>query len=302
MSSGCTVSTGGTLDNIMMTFCDSMLKYSSNATSLANKIFMTLFVLEFLWQLTVKKVFSGDIEKLWVFFFTRSAMGLFFAKYLVNIDVYRGIIIFIAGFGAKIGGFNIDFNGSVSNIFAGITPSSMASYFFCATDIIHKGVDNTGALQFITVKFMLAITLVLFFVVIMLIAFLLMEVFIKTYFLLYVGFLLTGFAGSSWTINYWQRYLQQVSAIALEFLTQCILLGVLKSQVDNWVNLLTNASSDIGNLFGVFINMLGVSIIFVTLMYSMPRWVGRSLAGEVKLKLNDSFRATSAFMSGGNRN
>jgi type IV secretory pathway TrbL component len=126
-------------------------------------------------------------------------------------------------------------------------------------------------------------------------------VFIKTYFLLYVGFILTGFAGSSWTMDYWQRYLQQISAMALEFLTQCVLLGVLKSQVDSWVTLLTNANSDIMTLSGVFINMLGVSIIFVTLMYSMPRWIGGNLAGKVRLKLDDRLSAVSDFMSGSYR-
>lgn len=301
MDSGlsCNVSSGGTLDNIMITFCDSMLKYGNEATILANKIFITLFALEFLWQLTVKKVFAGDIEKLWVFFFTRSCLGFFFAKYLVNVDVYRGIITYIAKFGARIGGFNITFSDNVSGLFAGITPSAMIGYFSCIADFIHQNTDRTGSLDYIVVKFMLALTLVLFFLVMIGIAYLLMEIFIKTYFLLYVGFILTGFAGSSWTITYWQRYLQQISAMALEFLAQCVLLGVFKTQADTWVNALASSKVELSALAAIFTNMLGVSLIFLMLMYTLPRWVGKTLAGEVRLKLDDRFTAMSSFMSGG---
>ncbi|MBY0380045.1 MAG: type IV secretion system protein [Burkholderiales bacterium] len=291
----CSVQSGGVLDNLMMTFCNQMLQFGQNSSNLANKIFMTLFAVEFLWQLTVNKVFAGDIEKLWVFFFVRSCMGLFFAKYLVNVDVYRGIILFIAEYGTKFAGFTTNFQGSVSNVFANVTPSSMVGYFTCISDVVHQSTDSSGVFAFLTTKYLLAITLILFFVVITCIAFLLMEVFIKTYFLLYVGFILTGFAGSSWTINYWQRYLQQISAMALEFLTQCILLGVLKTQADNWLILLNKTSADLSDLIAALINIFGVSLIFLLLMYTMPRWVSNKLAGEVRLKLDNKFSA----MSGG---
>jgi hypothetical protein len=294
----CRIASGGILDNLVLSFYQTMHQYSYQTTNLANKIFITLFALEFLWQLTINKIFIGDLEKLWVFFFVRSALGLFFAKYLVNIDFYRGIIAFVAKFAAQIGGFDINFEDGMSSIFAGITPSTLISYFSCIADVVHQGADSTGVVSYITIKIMLAISLLLFFLVLISISYLLMEVFIKTYFLLYVGFILTGFAGSSWTFNYWQRYLTQISAIALEFLTQCILLGVFKVQADSWIGLLTNVNSNLDSLVGAFIQILGVALIFMYLMYTMPRWVGRSLAGEVRLKMADRMTAMSSFMAG----
>jgi P-type conjugative transfer protein TrbL len=294
----CTVAPGGVLDNFVLNFCDSLIKWGSESTSLANKIFMTLFALEFLWQLTIKKVFSGDIEKLWVFFFTRFALGLFFAKYLVNVEVYQGIITFFAEYGARVGGLKVDLHGSTASLFAGVTPSSMISYFSCAADAVHVATDESGTLSYITIKIVLAITQVLFFIAIIITSYLLMEVFIKTYFLLYVGFILTGFAGSSWTVNYWQRYLQQIFAMALEFLTMCVLLGVLSDQFHNWTKVLTDSGSDLVKLSGAFFNMLGVSIIAVLLMEHLPKWVSSKLAGIVHLKLDDKLTAVSGFMSG----
>jgi len=294
----CKISSGGVLDNLVISFYQTMHQYSYQTANLANKIFMTLFALEFLWQLTINKIFVGDIEKLWVFFLVRSVLGILFAKYLVNIDFYRGIITFIASFAAQIGGFDIDFHDGMSSIFAGVTPSTLISYFSCVADVVHKGADSTGVMSYLTIKFMLAISLLLFFLVLISISYLLMEVFIKTYFLLYVGFILTGFAGSSWTFNYWQRYFTQISAICLEFLTQCILLGVFKMQANTWIGLLTNANSDLDNLVGAFIQILGVALIFMYLMYTMPRWAGQQLAGEVRLRMSDRMTAMSSFMAG----
>ena len=225
------------------------------------------------------------------------ALGCFFAQFLVNINVYQGIIKFMVDYGTSMTGMNVQITNT-GKLFDGISPSSTFRIYTCATDIVHKVTDGTGSLSFLTVKIFLAIAQLLFFLVMIGIAYLVMEIYVKTYFLLYIGFILTGFAGSSWTMNYWQRYLQQISAVAIEFLTMCVLLGVLKSQMNSWASLLLNASADTMKLSGAFINLLGLALIFFMFMKTLPSWAGNKLAGEVRIRLDDKMTAVSGFMSG----
>ncbi len=292
---GSTVANG--LDDFLVKFCNDMSTYAIKSSDIATKIFKILFACEFLWQFSVKKIFSGDVEKLWVFFFTRIALGCFFAQFLVNINVYQGIIKFMVDYGTSMTGMNVQITNT-GKLFDGISPSSTFRIYTCATDIVHKVTDGTGSLSFLTVKIFLAIAQLLFFLVMIGIAYLVMEIYVKTYFLLYIGFILTGFAGSSWTMNYWQRYLQQISAVAIEFLTMCVLLGVLKSQMNSWASLLLNASADTMKLSGAFINLLGLALIFFMFMKTLPSWAGNKLAGEVRIRLDDKMTAVSGFMSG----
>lgn len=292
-----TSTTGSGLDNFLIKFCENMLVYADKSNGFAKKIFWILFSCEFLWQLSIKKIFVGDVEKLWVFCFTRLALGYFFDAYLVNIHIYQGIINFLVGYGASISNININISDT-HKLFDGISPSSTYQIFTCASNIVHQVTDNTGSLSYITLKIFLAIAQLAFFLTMIGVAYLVMEVYIKTYFLLYVGFILTGFAGSSWTMNYWQKYLQQVSAVAIEFLTMCVLLGVLKSQIETWALLSIDTTSDTMKISGAFMNLLGLALIFLLLMANLPKWAGNKLAGEVKIRLDDKMTAVSGFMSG----
>ena len=83
----CQIKGGGVFDNLILQFANVGSKWQHEINPLARKIFFILFAMEFMWQLAVKKVFAGDVEKLWVFFFTRVALCFFFAKYLVDVDL-----------------------------------------------------------------------------------------------------------------------------------------------------------------------------------------------------------------------
>ena len=87
--------------------------------------------------------------------------------------------------------------------------------------------------------------------------------------------------------------------MALQFFTQCILLGVFKIESEGWIGLLNHAHGDLIQLFGAFIHMLGMSTMFLFFIRTMPSWVGNTLAGEIRLQLNDKLSGVAGFMSGG---
>ncbi len=280
----CAADSGGVLDSLVTQFGEVAETWQNQINPLAKKIFFILFSMEFLWQLMVKKIFAGDIEKLWVFFFTRCVLCFFFAKYLVNVDLYQGIIVYVSNLGSKLGEFSLNMTPGAN--FQTLSPSAILGNFSCISDSIHQVTDNTGALQYITIKFTLAIMQVLLFVVLIFIAYYLMKVILQAYFLVYVGFLLTGFAGSSWTVNYWQKYLQAISAVAIKFLVVCLIMGVLNVQIHNWGGLINNAQG-IDQLVGVIIKVLGTSILLALMLQQLPDWAAQALAGQVNLHMGN---------------
>ena len=221
----CTVEGGGLLDTLVSLFGKTASNWQTHINPIAKRTFFILFGMEFMWQLAVKKVFAGDVEKLWVFFFTRVVLCFFFAKYIVDVRLYQQIIEYFASLGSQISGYSLSL--SPGGNFGNLGPSEIISNFACIADSIHKITDNTGTFQYITLKLSLAMVQVFLFVVLSILAFDLMKVILQAYFVLYAGFILTGFAGSSWTMSFWQRYMQVVFAIGIKFLTVCFLLGIL---------------------------------------------------------------------------
>lgn len=291
----CHIEGGGILDNLVTSFGNAAKGWETQISPLAKRIFYVLFFLEFMWQLIIKKIFSGDIEKLWVFFFTRTVLGFFFAHYLVDVNFYQAAITSIAHIGTNLGGYVL--NITPGNNFNSFGPSEVIGHFSCLADSIHVITDDTGAFQYITTKFTLSIIQVLLFIILAFIAYTLMKTIIQTYFLLYVGFFLTGFAGSSWTASYWEKYVSALSEMAIKFLSISLLMGVVKVQMASWANIINAANDDIYKLSAAVIQILGSSFIIALIVYQLPEWAASRLNGSIKLRYGSE---VSGFMSGGN--
>ena len=257
----CVVAGGGVLDSLVSQFGMAASGWQTEVNPIARRMFFILFGMEFMWHLVVKKIFAGDIEKLWVFFFTRSVLCFFFARYVIDVAIYQQIIEYFAGIGSRVGGYTL--NLTPGNNFSTLGPSEVLSNFACITDTIHTVSDGTGSVSYLTLKLTLALMQVMLLIVLILIAFSLIKIILQTYFLLYAGFILTGFAGSSWTMSFWQRYLQAVFGISIKFLAICFLLGVLSAQMKGWATEI-NAAVDIVDMSKVILKVLGSATLFAT--------------------------------------
>jgi type IV secretory pathway TrbL component len=165
------------------------------------------------------------------------------------------------------------------------------------SDAIHQVSDTTGTFQFITLKITLAVIQVALFIVLALIAFCLIKAIIQAYFLIYAGFFLAGFIGSSWTISYWQRYFHAISAIAIKFFTICFIMGILIVQMQGWANDINNAK-DIADLGTVILRVFGLAFLYALIIYQIPEWAATTLAGEINLQFASGFNSTASIMSG----
>ncbi|HLX53628.1 MAG TPA: type IV secretion system protein, partial [Aquella sp.] len=296
---------GGILDDILLQFGNAATSWQNTIEPIAKKFFFILFGMEFMWQLAVKKVFAGDIEKLWVFFFTRTVLCFFFAKYLINIEMYRGIIEFLSGLGSSIGGFSLNMKpGSGMNT---LGPSAVISNFSCMADMIHTATDQTGMLDYITLKIVLAIIQVILFIVLIFIAYYLMQIMLQAYLIVYAGFLFAGFAGSAWTKDYWQRYISTTISVGIKFFVVCLLMGVLNAQMKSWATDINQAmNSDLTILASVILRVCATAIIISLAIWQLPEWLASALSGQINANDNSpggnlSSNAGSGYENGMNK-
>ena len=134
-------------------------------------------------------------------------------------------------------------------------------------------------------------------VVLSIMAFYLIKIILQAYFLLYVGFILTGFSGSSWTNNYWINYLNAISGIAIKFLCVCFLLGVISNQMRGWVIEINNAQDTIV-LSSIVLKVLISSIIFSLISWQIPEWAASVLSKNVNTRLGTDVNPSVNMMSG----
>lgn len=298
-ASSCHVAGGGALDNLLSEFTNAAYKWQGMIEQRAKLLFTILFTIEFLWQLTVNKVFAGDVEKLWVFFLTRVIFGAIFYKYIINISFYESIINYFINLGSSLSSFKI----SLSNkgVYQ-LSPSAVISSFSCMEDMVHQTTGSLGIISYSIMQVVLGIGMFLIFILFDLIAFILIKVVIQAYFLLYAGFLLTGFAGSSWTMRYWQRYLSAIAGVAIKFLVICLIMGVIYHQMGSWATEINQVGQSLNHnplpiLFTFLAKVLGTTIIMYFILQELPDWAANALAGEISF--NTNVNSASNFMSGG---
>lgn len=285
----CKLTNTGQLNNLLYSFRFEAIKWQGTITRDAVKIFDVLFALEFLWQLVVNKIFAGDVEKLWVYFFTRLTIGYIFNRYLVNIKFYTDIINFFLKTAGKINGYD----ASLESGFQDISPSAIMSIFPCVSNAIHSIADTVGIVEYITAKIAFGIVLIIIFFILLFIAYMVMEILIKTYFVLYVGFILTGFAGSSWTSSYWQKYFKTICATAIKLFTVCFIMGIMHHQIIEWTDLLNKADT-VQLLSGAIFYILGSSAIFALILCKLPDFAANSLIGDISLYGSNKMGSSSA--------
>jgi len=274
----CQIKGGGVFDNLILQFATVGAKWQNEINPLARKFFFILFAMEFMWQLTVKKVFAGDIEKLWVFFFTRIVLCFFFAKYLIDVELYKGIISYMVSLGSRLSGFSL--NISANAPFTTLGPSAILGYYSCVADMVHLVTDQSTAFGDLTSKMTLAIVQVILFIVLILIAFYISFVILQAYALVYIGFIFAGFAGSSWTWNYWQSYLAAIISIGVKFMAVCFLMGVFQVQMQMWATDIASVKN-IADASAVIIRICGTSIFVALALFRLPEWLAMMLTGKI---------------------
>lgn len=304
-AAACSVSPGITsgFDTILNTYASIATTWSSQILPYATKLFWLLFSLEFLYQLTFKKILVMDVQKLYVFFVVRIFTAYMFAQIFLDVGFYQGIITYFTNLGSTLGGSSITLSSGASGM--AVSPSSIMNYLECEY-AIPAGALAVGSFSPIGGE-LFAMLLFAVLVLIISIPVALMITMIDAYVVIFGGFILCGFSGSSWTQNYWQKYLSYVGGVAIRLFVTCLILGLVIQSFSVLNNLtiptltIRGISTSIPDPAGMatFIEaMFGLLFFNVIAMVTIPNKVAGMLSGSINGGLGEVIGGASMMMAG----
>lgn len=294
--------TGGLLDIFLQNYYNASQSWTGVLAPIATKLFWFWFTCEFLWQLTFKKILTNDLQKLYVFFVIRIFTAYFFAQCFVNPDFYLGIIQYFTTLGAQAGGFSV--NPNSGNPFGTLSPSGIINIGLCSWNSLFAFLGANAGWASVVNAIIYAVPMIIMTLLITLVAIImalaLVMLALESYIVLFGGFILCGFAGSSWTQSFWQKYLSYVGGIAIRFFVMCLILGLMQTQLNTLFAYIVSASSgsDYVTLIGVFFNTLICMVINAFIVLKVPAMAGAMLSGQVSGGLGDLMQGAAMVMSG----
>ena len=293
----------GVYNDILNAFVTTANTWQAKLLPLVTRIFWGVFAAEFLYQLTFKKILSNDLSKLYVFFVIRIFTAYIFAFIFLNLQTYMGIIGFFTRIGAELGGYQLDFGGTTGGM--GITPSGLISYLTCKFSVIMAILAAASAIPMIGgMQDYFGISLLVIGLLIHLIAVMFLVTMLDIYVVLFGGFILVGFSGSSWTQSYWQKYLSYAVGSGIRLFITCLILGLVVTSFSNVtldvnvLNILIPISL-LPKLLGYAFAMLGVGILSVYLLMTVPSKAASMLTGSMGGGMGELVGAASMLMAGG---
>ncbi|MCC2624313.1 MAG: conjugal transfer protein TrbL [Burkholderiales bacterium] len=296
---------GNVLDTILLSYSEAAKTWSDTLLPVARYIFWFVASLEFIYQFTVKKLLPNELQKLWVFLIVRVFVASFLAIFALDLNVYTGIISWMARLGALCGGISFTGGGGVLNY----SPSAVfelvwKAYSPTLTGII--AVAGTASLIDTAIGLFLLGLAGMIIICILVMVFSVMLVLVEAYFVIFGGIILAGFAGSSWTLNYWQKYLSYVSGVAVRLFCTSLLMGLIAAQLHNptWIKApppfeILHANEYLGIFVTNIVSMLAVFGFNMILMLTIPSKAGAMLNGSVNASLSEAIGAASTMLSGG---
>lgn len=303
---GSTYANSSILDTIMMSYSTATATWSAVLLPVARYVFWFVASLEFIYQLTIKKLLPNELQKLWVFLMVRVFVASFLAIFALDLNVYTGIISWMARLGALCGGINFTGSGAAINYSPSALFDLIWSTYYPTLSGLLVAVGTANYINSSIALFLLAIAGMII-VCIFIMIFVVMLVLVESYFVIFGGIILAGFAGSSWTLNYWQKYLSYVSGVAVRLFCTSLLLGLIAAQMHNptWITPiptelnLHNITDYIGAFLTNTIAMLAVFGFNMVLMLTLPSKAAAMLNGTVNASLGEAIGAASMAMSGG---
>ena len=270
----CNMVPGGTLDQFQQNFYNLSRNFTTNILPKVQKIYWMLWALWGGYELAFEKIAGLRIDKLLIWWFVRLITATIIYHIFLNPSFYIGVIKFGASFGALMGGFTID--PSSASLLGNFTPSAIMGINSCVATAVDNASKTLGSFEVLR-PLQLLILQMLFYVITTVAALYVLYLSIRMWLCLFAGFVNTMFAGSRWTIGWWQAYLATVMKYALELMFTAALFGTVYQQMDMVVAKLSAASADILANYGDYLVALANTAILTVLMFIIPQKLASDL-------------------------
>lgn len=309
--SGSVFAIDNSLDTMLNSYYISSNRWSSYLYDVAKKLYWFWFTAELLYQITFKKVLANDVNKLWYFIMIRTFTGYMFLTIFVDPAFYSGVIQYFVKLGGEAGGFIVIPNSG--NPFGSLSPTSILQSASDTWNSIYAFVKNLpDVLSGVTVGLPMILMAVGIYILMALMAFTLFMTALESYIVMNAGIILCGFAGSSWTMGFWNKYLSYVGGIAIRLFVMCLILGLINERLLADSILINTAGGDylravaantdtiapLTNLMSAVIKLLVDMIICTFLVVKVPAMAGSMLTGTVNSGLGDVIAGASMVLAG----
>ena len=259
------------------------------------------------------------LKKIWYFVLVRTFTALAFWQIFGDPDFYSGVIAYFVKEGSAAGGFSVV--PSSGNPFGSFSPSAIMGAGECAWKsayglVAGSNMDGTGAagtmgLPDLKSVFTVAMPVIcMAMVVYALSAIMALTLFmtaLEAYIVMNAGVILIGFAGSSWTMGFWNKYLSYVGGIAIRLFVMCLILGLVQITITKDLTSLNAAAlaytadfelSKMSGLVSEEIKMVIDVLILTFLVVKVPAMAGSMLTGTVNSGLGDVIAGASMMLAG----
>lgn len=311
----------GILNTLLNSYYSQSSRWVTYLKPIALQMYWFWFTAELLYQITFKKVLANDINKLWYFVMIRTFTGYMFATIFVDPAFYSGIITYFVNLGSAAGGFSITPNSS--NPFGTLSPSGIMNVGNCTWNnawTIVSGADTGGGISIsngvslpdlksiFTIGMPVLTIGVIVYILAAVMALTLFITALEAFIVMNAGVILLGFAGSSWTMGFWNKYLSYVGGIAIRLFVMCLILGLVRDQLVSDLGALAGAMQNastagysmasLASLVGSEIRMFIDVLVCTFLVIKVPAMAGSMLTGTVNSGLGDVIAGASMMLAG----
>lgn len=283
---------GKIFDDIIQVIGTTSHAWLTPMQKMAIEIFAIFFVPETVWMI-IKKNLEGDIGRAYSLFLIRMVTGGLYLYWITHPEIFFGIVQYFALAGAKASGFTISPTGDFS-----IKPSDVMNYFGSVSDAIGNQLSEiNGIRDGLTILFAGFEILIVLMCLIM-ISLMLTVTELETYVVCCGGIGLVGFAGSSWTMGYFQSYLRFVVAVGVKMMFMCLILGLLGGHIQHFSTAMATCANPNLCTVGHFANELTVGVIdcivLTYLSYHIPNLASSLLSGNLNMNYAGLMTAATA--------
>ncbi len=258
------------LTNLVLAFQAATAGWFAALFPIARNLFFTLATIEIVWAASLWVLERDDPTQIFVQFLKRIIAIGFFLAVLTFADVWIPAII--DGFATA---------GQIAGGLPELNPSTVIDQGIAVASSLISSISVAGWFTSPGGNFVAAIAALLAFLAFVVIAGQLALALIEMYVVIGGGVLLLGFAGSSWTMPFAERYLSYAVAIGIKLFVLYLIIGVGTALAASWGPTLAGVGTSPTDLFAI----LGASLVYMIVAWQIPSFASALIGGSVNMTL-----------------
>jgi len=271
------------LTNLVNQFLGATASWHQALLPVAKRLFVTLAAIEFTWSAAWWTLEQDDLNPILVGLLRRLLNLGFFWTALLKANVWVPAVI--QGFveagrqAATAAGANLQ----------ELNPSTVLDQGVLVSSSVWSGVNSSGWLGAVAGAVLAALVSLLIFLAFAVIAANLVIALVEMCIVIGGGVLLLGFAGSSWTLVFAERYLSLAVSTGVKLFLLYLIIGLGTALAASWQPMIAAAGGSAPQFFQV----LAGAFVYAFVAWNVPAFAAGLLGGSVATHLNTALRSAA---------